>query len=190
MQPIGDDQSYFQPLKPGLFSNLAISSRVPPKWYALHTRPRAERVVRAHLLWYRIESFYPLQRKRRSRIEERKEATSPLFPGYIFCRTALDIPLRIVSIPGVLRFVGCEGRPTPVLDAEIAAIQRLEQSCRALRSMPFFEQGQRVRVCGGALEGLEGRVLRVKNKDMLVVSVELLRRSVCVSLESDCVEHI
>lgn len=160
------------------------------RWYALRTRPRAEKAVHEVLGWNKVESYLPLEAGRQHSNDQRKQARRPLFTGYVFCRASLQIPFRIVSIPGVLGFVGCAGRPTPVPDDEVLALRRLEDSRRALRASGLFVEGQRVRVHSGALMGLEGRIHKVKREYLLVVSIELLQRSVCVSLEEDCVERI
>jgi transcription antitermination factor NusG len=139
------------------------------------------------LEWKQIEAFLPLHTARRKRQGHWQQYLAPLFPGYVFCRTALDIPFRIVSIPGVIGFVGCDGHPSPVKDEEIEAIRHLEQCQRPLRAVPLFTEGERVRVTSGALAGLEGRIQRVKGKSLLVVSVEMLNRAVLVSLDGDCV---
>jgi len=160
------------------------------RWYALRTKPRAEKSVREMLEWNKVESYLPLEVGRRSSNDRRKQAPRPLFARYVFCHASLQIPFRIVSIPGVLGFVGCGGCPTPVPDDQVLALRRLEDSRRALRVSGLFVEGQKVRVHSGALTGLEGRIHQVKKEYLLVVSIELLQRSVCVSLEEDCVERI
>lgn len=159
-------------------------------WYALRTRPRAEKAVCEMLAWNKVESYLPLKVGRQRLDDQRKQVQRPLFPGYVFCHASLQIPFRIVSIPGSLGFVGCAGCPTPVPDAQILALRRLEDSRRVLRASGLFAEGQKVRVRSGALMGLEGRIHKVKKEYLLVVSIELLQRSVCVSLDEDCVERI
>ena len=160
------------------------------RWYALRTKPRTEKAVHQILAWNKVESYLPLEVGGRQTNDQRKQAPRPLFTGYVFCHASLQLPFRIVSIPGVLGFVGCAGRPTPVSDDEVLALRRLEDSRRAMRVSGLFVEGQRVRVRSGALTGLEGWVHKVKKECLLVVSITLLQRSVCVSLEEDCVERI
>ena len=159
-------------------------------WYALRTKPRAEKAVCEMLAWNKVEPYLPLEVSRHYLDDQRKQVQRPLFPGYVFCHASLQIPFRIVSIPGALGFVGCAGCPTPVPDDQILTLRRLEDSRRALRASGLFAEGQKVRVRRGALMGLEGRIHKVKKEYLLVVSIELLQRSVCVSLEEDCVERI
>lgn len=160
------------------------------EWYALRTKPHTEKAVREMLEWHNVECYLPLAVRRRRVDDQRKQGAQPLFPGYLFCHTSLRIPFRIVSIPGVLGFVGCAGTPAPVPDDQILALRCLEDSRRALRSGELFTEGQKVRVCSGALKGLVGSIQKVKREDLLVVSIELLRRAVYVSIEADCVEWV
>src|SRR6185295_14634244 len=82
-------------------------------------------------------------------------------------------------------------RLAPVDDAEIEAIHRLQRSELALMPYPYLRDGQRVRIVEGALAGVEGILVRRKaNRDLLVVSINLLNRSVAVEVECGAVEPV
>jgi len=147
-----------------------------------------ERSVRDVLAWYSFEAYLPVEAGGRLRAAPASAAVRPLFPGYVFCHTSLNVPLRIVTLPGVVGFVGCRGVPVPVLDEELQALRQLEKSNRVLRASGLFHEGQKVRVCSGALEGLEGWVRCVKKRNHLIISVDFLKSAISVSLEGDCLE--
>jgi transcription antitermination factor NusG len=56
-----------------------------------------------------------------------------------------------------------------------------------VRPCPFLQTGERVRITEGALAGIEGIVMSFKQCLRLVLSVTLLRRSVLLEIDRDCV---
>ena len=111
-----------------------------------------------------------------------------MFPGYLFVHHAMDKHgyVQVLQARGVVRILGERwDRLAPVDDAEIAAIQQLATTDVHVLPHPYLREGHRVRIVDGPLTGLEGVLLQVKpGKGLLVVSVELLQRSVAV--EVDC----
>jgi transcription antitermination factor NusG len=106
----------------------------------------------------------------------------PLFPGYVFVRMALRDRSLVVQVPGVARLVGFNGAPTPLRDEEMQGLKNgLGAGVRA-EPHPFLTAGRRVRVRSGPLEGTEGIVVRRKNFERFVISLELIRRSIAVEL--------
>lgn len=106
----------------------------------------------------------------------------PLFPGYLFCRYDADIRHRILDVPGVVSILGHGRNPEPVANDEIASLRTLERSGRELSPCAFLSQGQQVTISSGGLRGLQGLYVRHKNVGTVIVSVQLLMRSVMVEL--------
>ncbi len=108
----------------------------------------------------------------------------PLFPGYLFVRLALRDRLRVVQIPSVVRLVGFNGQPTALPDTEMEIMRSgLSQSLRA-EPHPFLTVGRRVRITNGPLAGLEGTLKRKKSSLRVVVSLNLIHRSVAVDVDA------
>jgi transcription antitermination factor NusG len=159
-------------------------------WYALHVRTRFEKVVSRNLKGKGYEEFLPLY-KRTSRWSDRtKEIELPLFPGYVFCRFNPLERLPILQIPGVNSVVGFGKDFLPVEDAELNAVRFVLSSGSLCEPWPFLTIGQRVRVEYGPLAGMEGLVTNVKNACRLVISVNMLQRSVGVEIDRDCLTPI
>ena len=111
-----------------------------------------------------------------------------LFPGYLFCRMDLGQRVPLLNTVGVASIVGMGKCAAPVPDGEIAAIQKLVESGLPVAPWPFLKAGQFVYINQGPLAGVEGIVIASKNRSRLVVSVEMLRRSVTVEIESEWAE--
>jgi len=160
------------------------------RWYALYVRPHAERMVSESLRLKGYEEFVPYYRARRRWSDRVKEVEFPLFPGYVFCRFDPQKRLPILQTPGVVHIVSFGKELAPVDDEELEAIRRIVGSNRVVEPWPFLRVGQRVRLVGGSLDGLEGFLVELKKNRRLVVSVTLLQRSVAVTLDQERVEPV
>lgn len=158
-----------------------------PDWFALRVKPHAERSLYATLRSNGVDALLPLYPDRRQWSDRIKTLNLPLFPGYVFCRLQSSFPLKLVTLPGVIGFVQFGDGPAPIPDREIQNLLRILDSGRRLRPLALIHQGQVVRVVSGPLTGLTGPVLRIKDDHCLVVSVEILQRSVAVTLDGDSV---
>ena len=160
----------------------ASDERGVPKWYAAYTSANQEKRV-AHELGRRsVECYLPLYGSVRRWKDRSVRLELPLFSGYVFVRVALRERLRVLQIPGVARLVGFEGRPAAVPDEDIEAIRTCLSGDHALLPHCYLQRGQRVRVLSGPLAGLTGVVVRQKNQTRLVISFDLLMRSVAVEI--------
>lgn len=107
----------------------------------------------------------------------------PLFPSYVFVRFALSDKLRILETPSVAFVVGNNGGPSALAEEEIDALRAgLASSLRA-QPHPYLGRGRRMRIVRGPLEGYEGIVLRGKSNFRLVLSVDVIRRSIVVDVD-------
>jgi len=166
-----------------------VSSTATALWYALHTRSRHEKLV-DRLLWEQVnvESFLPLRTVRRRWADRWKEVRLPLFPGYLFVRAPEERLAQVRRTRGVVCVLGTD-RPTPVEEREIENIRRMVGSDLPLDPYPYLRRGDRVRIRRGPLRGLEGILVRRKNRHLVVVSVHLIGRSVAVEVDADGLER-
>jgi transcription antitermination factor NusG len=162
------------------------------RWYAVRTRSRHEKLVARQLESQGIQSFLPVITKISKWSDRRKEVELPLFSGYAFVRLdhASGERVRVLQTQGVVNFVGVQGSGVPIPDQEIENINILVASKVTYQERPYLQVGQRVRVCGGALDGVEG-ILAAENSDRsLVISVGLIQRSISVRVAGYNVEPI
>src|SRR6266568_1113967 len=156
-------------------------------WYALTVKPQHERVSSRYLRDKGLDEFSPLYRARKRWSDRWKETELCLFPGYVFCRFSYEERLLVLGTPGINSIVGFARTPSPVPDEEIAAIQAMVQSGRRIEPWPHLRAGERVRIEEGCLEGVRGVLVREKDCWRVVVSVELLQRSVAVEIDREAV---
>lgn len=161
-----------------------------PKWYALYTRHQHEKVVAKMLSAKGFPVFLPLYTVGHQWKDRRKQLSLPLFPCYVFVHTSLSQRVEVLRTPGVYQFVGFSGMPSAIPVEEIEAVQRVVDSSLKVEPHPFLQCGDRVRVKSGPLTGLEGLLVRQKNQCRLVLSIEILSRSVAVEIEMSKVERL
>ena len=153
-----------------------------PRWYALKTRSRHEKRVRDQLVLRDIDTFLPLCESWRQWKDRKKKIDLPLFPGYCLARFPLENRLRVLSVLGVAHLVSINGRPEPVAEDELTAVQRLVATKLSYDPHPFLEEGMDVEVVRGPLAGVRGKLLRKDRVTRLVLAVTLVRQSALVEI--------
>jgi len=166
-----------------------MSSALEPAWYALYTRHQHEKTVADILSRKGFEVFLPLYTAVHRWKDRQKQLFLPLYPSYVFLRDSLERKLQIMTTPGLHSIVGTADGPQAIPDFEIDAVKRVIETSLAVEPHPFLRCGDRVRVLGGPLEGIEGILVRNKNSFRLVLSVEMLAKSVAVEVDASLVER-
>ncbi len=156
----------------------------PSEWYALYTRHQHEKVVAESLSKNGFEVFLPLYDVVRQWKDRTKRLSLPLFSCYVFLRGGLERRLSILSTPGVYSILGIAGQPAAIPQVEIDAIRKVTESSLRVEPHPFLRCGDWVRVTSGPLTGVEGILVRKKNLSRLVLSAELLEKSVAVEVDA------
>ncbi len=163
------------------------------RWYCIHTRSRHEEVVFQRLEEKKIHSFLPRLEVWSRRKDRRKKIQKALFPGYLFVHEILDPfhRLEILKTAGVVRLLGNEYGPSPVPDSQIDSIKTILDGKSAVTLVPYLREGQRVRVVYGPLKGCEGFLMKImEGQEKLIISVDILQRSVSVEIDGPSVEPI
>ncbi len=165
----------------------------PRKWYAIHTRSRFEQKVYDGILGKSIEVFLPKIQVMSKRKDRRKKILIPLLPGYVFVNTSLESEeyLSILKTVGVVQLVGFKGKPVPANDEEIQSLMILNGTDRTVQNRTYMKTGDRIRIMDGPLSNLEGFYIRHKDQgDKVVVSIELLNRSLEIDIEDWALERL
>ncbi len=151
-------------------------------WFALQVVPRHEKSVDRILEHKGCDHFLPICSVRRKWSDRVKIVAEPLFPGYVFCRSQRNLMPIIRGVPGIMRIVAFGGIPHPIPDKEIEALQQIVHSQREYSSIPYLNIGQKVQVISGPLAGISGIITQFKNRDRLVISLDVIMKSVSVEL--------
>ncbi|MBO0911132.1 MAG: UpxY family transcription antiterminator [Acidobacteria bacterium] len=153
-------------------------------WYAAYTCSRHEKRVAEQLEERGIEHFLPLYRSVRRWKDRKKELELVLFPGYVFVRLDLAHRVRVLELPGVVRFVSFNGQPAALPGDDIDGLRSGLSHNLVAEHHPFLNVGRRVRVISGPLSGAQGILVRRRNDARLVISIEAIMRSVAVEVDA------
>ena len=163
-----------------------------PEWYAIQTLPRHEKSVTCQLQDAGIHTVLPLNTQVHRWSDRRKVVSLPLFPGYVFVQLA-DLKLeriRLLRTRGVVGFVGPRREACPIPPWQIEGVRSLLATSAEYRPHPYVAMGQRVRIRDGALQGLEGILVRIADDHSLILSIDLIHKSVAVRIEGYALETI
>jgi transcription antitermination factor NusG len=172
-------------------TNRPCSESLPAeRWYAVTVRPRHEKTVTRHLEHKGLNYFLPVYRSVRRWKDRRKELDMALFPGYVFVNLNLRDRLGVLQAPGVVQFVTFQGQPAAVPDPEIRALESGLAAGLQPQPHPYLRQGKKVRVKSGPLADAQGIMIRRKDGFRLVLSIDLLMRSVMLEVDEADVEPL
>jgi transcription antitermination factor NusG len=155
-----------------------------PRWYAAYTSANHEKRVALQLGQRSVEHFLPVYESVRRWKDRKVKLELPLFPGYVFVRLALRDRLQVLQTPGVAKLVGFNGLPAALPTEEIEALKKCLMSRMRAEPHPFLIVGRRVQMKSGPFEGRQGILLRRKGKLRLVVSIDLIMRSVVIDVDA------
>jgi transcription antitermination factor NusG len=159
-------------------------------WFALRLRSNCERLAGAHLHERGYEKFAPCYQVEKRWSDRTKLMDQFLFPGYVFCRFDPNDRLPVLTVPGVVDIVGFGKSPEPIPDCEIERVRRMVDSGLLLAPHPYVQVGQAVLIEEGPLSGLEGILVELRGKARLVVSINLLQRSVSAEVDRQSIRPI
>ena len=161
-------------------------------WYAVSTKSRQEKVIASMLDYLAVANFLPLINEERRWSDRKQMVAMPLFQGYVFVRipTSGEFQLRVLKVPGVVDFVRSRTGPLTIPDREIEDVRAVLAHGVGCSPCPFLKAGDRVRVVRGALAGIEGTLIRSGSQSKLVISIEMIQRSIAASVAQSDVEPV
>jgi len=152
-------------------------------WFAILARSGREKYATMLLENGGFECFLPISKSTRKWSDRMKDIDVPLFPGYLFCRMNPNDRLPVLTTPGVMQIAGIGKMPIPVDEHEIEAVRQIERSGLAATPWPYLRVGNTARIEEGPLRGVAGIVVKIKSALKLVLSIELLQRSIAVEID-------
>jgi transcription antitermination factor NusG len=172
------------PLEPFVYpEDLLTNPTAEPygSWWAVHTRPRAEKAMARKLLDARVSFFLPLYRKEQRGTNRRLQRSYlPLFPGYLFVHGDDEARMAALKTNQVAQMLPVSD--TRQLRADLERVWRIVEGGTGVYPEPYLEPGTAVRVVSGPLSGMEGVVLRRGRKLLFVIEVRFLQQGVSVEV--------
>jgi transcriptional antiterminator NusG len=157
-------------------------------WYALKVRTRSEPIALVSLSYQGFDTYCPEIVVRRRYSDRIKTVTEPIFPGYVFCRFDLSRKSKVLGSNAVEYIVSFNGEPASLLASEIESVRRVVQAGGSAAPLP--KSGERVRIIAGSLQDIEGVFMREANESRFIVSVQLLQRSVSLTIDQSLVQSV
>jgi transcription antitermination factor NusG len=161
------------------------------EWFAVQTKPRHEKSAAFDLEQRGVGVFLPLHIGIHQWSDRKQEVQLPLFPSYLFVRLrSQDERATVLRANGIRSFVGARGNGVCVPEEQIEAVKRILAERIAFTNYPFVDVGQKVRIRGGSLDGIQGILQAVNNDRSLVVSVECVQKSIAIRIDGYRVEPL
>jgi transcription antitermination factor NusG len=167
-----------------------LSGGILEQWFAAYTFSCHEKRVAQHLSTRHIDFFLPIHRKvNRWKNGLRMLIERPLFPGYVFVKIDCRNRVRVLELPGVLSLVGAGREPTPLPYEEIEGLRRGIHFLNA-EPHPLLKSGEKVFIRKGPLEGMTGIVVRQKNNTRVILTLDLIMKSISVEVAEQDLEVV
>jgi transcription antitermination factor NusG len=183
-------QEYVYQRRSNLLTSQIIDAgtRETHDWWAVYTRHQHEKTVAEMLSAKGFEVFLPLYESIRRWKDRSKKLTLPLFPCYVFVRGGLHRRLQVVTTPGIHMILFHGENVAMIPGGEVETIRKAVEGPFRVEPHPFLKCGERVRVIRGSLQGVEGILVRKKNLYRLVLSVDMMAKSVAIEIDAADVE--
>jgi len=172
-------------------------SEIAKKWYVVRALSGKEKKVKeyieAEIAKLKLEEqvsqvLIPTEKVYQLRKGKPIQKERNYLPGYILIHAALDGEIEHIlkGIPGLIGFMGTDGKPVPLRPEEVARIlgkvDELSENVEDV-SIPFFV-GEAVKVIDGPFNGFSGIVEAVhEEKKKLIVSVKIFGRKTPLELK-------
>jgi len=158
-----------------------VPSATEKYWYAAYVNTRHEKTIAAQLAQREVESFLPLCTVVNQWKDRRAKVDLPLFPGYVFVRLAITEKLKVLTFSGVIRLVGSSNGPVAIPESQIESLRTVTASA-SVTPNGYVGVGTRVRIIRGPLLGVQGLVVRQQSECRVIISVDLIMRSIAVEV--------
>ena len=159
------------------------AKQIVPRWYAIYTNPRAEKLVHARLVETGVETFLPLQKTYRQWSDRKKLVEKPLLSSYVFVKVVpKQFPVVYKTI-GVVKFISFEGQPVAIPQNQIDNLKLLINSDAEIDvTSEILAKGDNVKVVSGSLVGLTGELVSFGGKKRVVVRIDKLDQNIIVTI--------
>ena len=160
-----------------------------PRWFALYTRYKQEKVVLKRLKEKGIESYVPLTRRVRKYDKRLRHFDIPLISCYVFTKITRKEYVSVLETEGVVQFLKFSENLISIPEEEILWLQKLLLEDLSLElDQGGLIAGQRVEVVRGNLIGLKGTLMNTANKKNFLVEFSGIGQSFRMYVDPACLK--
>lgn len=158
------------------------------QWWVVHTKARNEKALAWDLLKRDISYFLPMVEKVSTSGGRSSKSMVVLFPGYVFLCGREDERYAAMTTNRIASTIDVADQDRII--KELAAIQKALNAPKQLDPFPYLREGKSCVVTSGPLKGVEGRLVRRKNINRLVLHVHVLGQAVATEIDAALLELI
>lgn len=152
-------------------------------WYAIYTNPRSEKKANTLLLEKGITTYLPLVKRLKQWSDRKKMVEEPLIRSYLFVFVSEREYFDVLNTPHVSRFITFEGKAVAIPENQIGIIKKLLSTDLEVDvTTDQMAEGDFVRVAKGPLLGMEGELVKYKQRKRVVVKLDQIGKTLIVNL--------
>jgi transcriptional antiterminator RfaH len=155
-------------------------------WHVLHVRSRCEKKVAAYCSKARFTHYLPLRLEKKKYQRRQVEVWKPLFPGYVFTKFRPEHRAFILRSGQVAKIL--EVKDQLKFANEIDYIRKALEVEPELNACPAITVGLMVRITAGPFQGIEGRVVKLKGCERVILNVETIGQGVAIEADKNILE--
>ena len=162
-----------------------------PKWFAIYTNFRREKMVNRMLKQKGVEAYLPIRKVTRKYSRKIRVQELPLLSCYLFVRITKKEYIRVLETEHVLKFIKIGKNLLCVTDEEIDVIKRVTGE-----GMPFdidpsvYSEGDLVEVVSGNLVGMKGKLTSIKGKKRFSIALDSLGYTLQITVDPSVLRRI
>ena len=161
-------------------------------WYAVYTQSKKEKKVFAEINKTGVTAYLPLRTVMSQWSDRKKKVQQPLIHSYVFVKVSEIEYHKILSIPGVVRYVCFGGKAAPIPEWQIEAMQKiLASDISHTYSGEVYMKGEMVTIISGPLKGYEGEVVKdINGKTKFIIRISNIGYSLVIENTHGAVKRI
>lgn len=161
-------------------------------WYAVYTRPNAEKKIDSHLQYLNIKSYLPLKKTLKQWSDRKKWIEEPLFRCYIFVNVSNKEFFKVLEIPGTVKYVSFGNKPQVIPEDQIEDIKILvkQEEREIFLSTENIEKGKKVEVVYGPFKGMKGEIVELHGSFRIVVRIGAIGCNLYANIMKDEVKLV
>jgi transcription antitermination factor NusG len=163
-----------------------------PRWFAVRTRSKSEKLVKRMLEKKGIHAYLPIQQFMRKYTRSTRLVEKPLINCYVFVHITKGAYLPVLETDNVTGFVRFNKDLISIPQVEIDVIRRItfETGLDVETIVSDYSEGEWVEIAAGTLLGLKGKVVKREGKRKFQIELASLGMSLLISVDAAFLERL